>query len=214
MNDQHKPYLNENRSPHANVDAAIAILSLEEGLGGTDLAHIHEITLRLNDIRELFIAPEYDPFATHTLESSGLEHIAAKLKPTRLDRKLRVVIHMPQAAGNQLINQTRAAIERYCRVRIDENRTELASLRWQGFKALQTGVIFLTICLALSAAAGAAEFLPEALRDIFSEGFLIAGWVSLWHPVEILLYEWWPLWRQIHIHQHIMNMELEFQSES
>ncbi len=27
----------------------------------------------------------------------------------------------------------------------------------------------------------------------FEEGFLIIGWVALWRPVEILLYDWWPI---------------------
>lgn len=28
----------------------------------------------------------------------------------------------------------------------------------------------------------------------FEEGFLIIGWVALWRPVEILLYDWWPMY--------------------
>lgn len=28
----------------------------------------------------------------------------------------------------------------------------------------------------------------------FEEGFLIIGWVALWRPVEILLYDWWPIY--------------------
>lgn len=31
------------------------------------------------------------------------------------------------------------------------------------------------------------------LREIFHEGFMIIGWVALWRPVEILLYDWWPI---------------------
>ncbi len=40
------------------------------------------------------------------------------------------------------------------------------------------------------------------------EGFLIAGWVSLWHPIEVLLYEWWPLSRENRIYESIMKMEI------
>lgn len=28
----------------------------------------------------------------------------------------------------------------------------------------------------------------------FEEGFIIIGWVALWRPVEILLYDWWPIY--------------------
>lgn len=27
----------------------------------------------------------------------------------------------------------------------------------------------------------------------FEEGFIIIGWVALWRPVEILLFDWWPI---------------------
>ncbi len=41
-----------------------------------------------------------------------------------------------------------------------------------------------------------------------SEGFLIAGWVSLWYPIEVLLYEWWPYSRENRIYERIMNMDI------
>lgn len=34
---------------------------------------------------------------------------------------------------------------------------------------------------------------PSDLTRILSEGFLVFGWVALWRPVEILLYDWWPI---------------------
>jgi hypothetical protein len=53
----------------------------------------------------------------------------------------------------------------------------------------------------------------EWVRRFGSEGFLIAGWVSLWHPIEILLYEWWPFSRQIHIYERIERMDIIFKEE-
>ena len=48
----------------------------------------------------------------------------------------------------------------------------------------------------------------------YGEGFLIAGWVSLWHPVEILLYEWWPISRRIRIYESSMHMDIVFKEET
>jgi hypothetical protein len=28
------------------------------------------------------------------------------------------------------------------------------------------------------------------------EGLIILGWVALWRPMEIFLYEWWPIRRE------------------
>ena len=30
-------------------------------------------------------------------------------------------------------------------------------------------------------------------REILCEGLVIGGWVVMWRPIEVLLYDWWPL---------------------
>jgi len=34
---------------------------------------------------------------------------------------------------------------------------------------------------------------------VLGEGLLILGWVALWRPLEIFLYEWWPLRRRMNV---------------
>jgi hypothetical protein len=153
--------------------------------------------------------PDYDPFDATAREQSGMNELVEALKPTGLRDPLHTVLTLPaNQVDAALADRVREAVTRYCRARIAENRNELASLRWQGLKSLQTGVLFLGLCLFLSAAVDGAEVIPDSLRRLGSEGFLIAGWVSMWHPAELLLYAWWPYWRQIRVYQHIMNMEM------
>ena len=48
-------------------------------------------------------------------------------------------------------------------------------------------VVFLTLAeLTMSLPSG-------PLRDIFREGLVITGWVAMWRPLEVLLYDWWPM---------------------
>lgn len=48
-------------------------------------------------------------------------------------------------------------------------------------------VVFLTLAeLTLSLPGG-------HLREILREGLVITGWVAMWRPLEVLLYDWWPL---------------------
>ena len=32
--------------------------------------------------------------------------------------------------------------------------------------------------------------------EIIHEGLSVLGWVSMWKPMEIFLYEWWPIRRE------------------
>lgn len=52
---------------------------------------------------------------------------------------------------------------------------------------------------------GQAGTLPIVLR----EGLIIAGWVAMWRPMEIFLYEWWPLLRKGHLYQKLSRMHVE-----
>ena len=33
----------------------------------------------------------------------------------------------------------------------------------------------------------------DTLGRIMQEGLLILGWVAMWRPLQIFLYEWWPI---------------------
>lgn len=174
----------------------------------------YDITLHLDDIRHLFQAPELDPFTGQDYSIPGLEQIINELKPKSLRRQVRTLVLLPKKHLSRNIEQaSRAAVQRYCEARIHQITNEMVSLHWQGFKALQTGLIFLAACLLLSTLFDGLQALPEFLRRFLSEGFLIAGWVSLWHPIELLLYEWRPHWRDKQPHERIRDMELRIAAE-
>ena len=42
-----------------------------------------------------------------------------------------------------------------------------------------------------------------AAGDILREGLVITGWVAMWRPIEVLLYDWWPL---IQTRKHIVRI--------
>jgi len=52
--------------------------------------------------------------------------------------------------------------------------------------------------LALAAAIALGDFLAALLKgsrigEIVRESLVIGGWVSMWRPLEIFLYDWWPI---------------------
>lgn len=168
-----------------------------------------EISLQLEDVHDLFTEPVFEPFSENQMTVSGMDYLYNHLKTSRLTERVRAAIFLPQdKIEPDLTQRLRRAIVRYCQYQILSNQNELKSIRWQAIKALQSGLIFLGGCLLVSTLADNLEILPEWLRHLASEGFLIAGWVSLWHPIELILYEWWPYWREIHVYKHLMTMEV------
>jgi hypothetical protein len=170
----------------------------------------YNITLRLDDVQHIFVAPELTPLAGQFRFISGLEEIVNELKPNPLGPQVHTTIWLPQDQFSDNIEQAaQEAIRKYCDARIHQITNELASLRRQGFKALQTGLIFLAGCLLLSTLFGQMETLPNFLRMFLREGFIIAGWVSLWQPTTILLFDWWTPQRDKRIYTCLKDMELK-----
>jgi hypothetical protein len=123
-------------------------------------------------------------------------------------------ILLPPAQLSKNIEQDcRISLERYCEVKIHQLSNHMVSLRRQGIISLQTGLIFLAVCSVLATFFATLGGLPEFPRQLLSEGFIIAGWVGLWHPADLLLYAWKPYWRDTHLHKRIRDMELEIRAD-
>jgi len=169
-----------------------------------------DITLHLNDVRELFVDPDFDPLDADCNYVSGLEQIITAVTARDLRAEtIRATIYLPaEKLQPDLEPKLKDAVARFSRFQIERRNAELISTRWQGVKALQIGLLFLAACLFLAESFRTLESLPEPLRAFLSEGFTIAGWVSLWNPIELFLYAWWPDWRARQIYRYIMKLEI------
>ena len=78
-------------------------------------------------------------------------------------------------------------------------RGEAAGRRRDLAQLFRTGRISLVIGLAfLAGTVAAAEILDGLIAQyswagLVKESLVIGGWVALWRPMEIFLYDWWPI---------------------
>ncbi|MGF1481324.1 MAG: hypothetical protein ACFB4I_17880 [Cyanophyceae cyanobacterium] len=175
----------------------------------------YDFTLKLDNINHLFKEPEFDLFIPQADSSSGIERIVNQLKPTSLTDKVRTKISLPDHQLSDNLEQSIInALQHYCNTKIEKISNDIASLRGQGMRALRRGLLFLAVCLIVSTLFDRVEYLPILVHRFLNEGFLIAGWVGLWYPIELLLYEWGPLRRQKQIYEMIKDMEIEVTTHS
>jgi hypothetical protein len=96
------------------------------------------------------------------------------------------------------------AIHDYFACREMHEQRRLRLLFRDGRIALDTGLAFLSCCVLLRELAF--SFGHGAVSDIVGEGMLIIGWVAMWRPLEIFLYEWVPLRRRCRIPAKLSKM--------
>lgn len=172
------------------------------------------LTLVLSDTAWLFQPPPLDPLRGMHDARSGIERITDALAPVgwsprREAAVKRLHVQIPAAQFNaDSERMLRAALRGYCDVRIEETERALATLRQAQRGALHMGLLFLAVCLSLSTLSEQAQALPPFLRRLTTEGFQIAGWVGMWRPLELLLFDPWPQVRARKLYQGIRDMPL------
>lgn len=169
------------------------------------------IAIVLESLDDLFSAPQLYPLAGRFETSSGIERIEQLTRALpRQDRAgAEIVITLSHRVDDpQLDENVRAALVGYSQARIAEITRDLEHSMHAGRDALWLGLGFLACCLALSSAFSAVSGLPDFIRRLFSEGLIIAGWVALWRPIELLLYDAWPFRRDVRVLRAIAGMSV------
>jgi hypothetical protein len=156
-----------------------------------------EITLKVDDVRDLFREREFDPFTDDVerigsiAEMARLPHLASRLK----DLRVRVLLPAGKLTARTEADVQRA-FHRYCAHAIADARRRLSAMRWVGLRTLLIGLVFFAISLAASTAVQRLMAIPEELRTLASESLIVAGWVILWQPLDTLVAGWWPHWEE------------------
>lgn len=164
------------------------------------------IEIFVNRIEQLFNSMDPSPFQEKDLDHDAEEFIVSWAKEYARKDPLTLLVHV-----NEPTEITSEAIERavrnYFSYRRKLNRLEFRHLLIQGRISLIIGLLFLVSCLLLS------ELLlqqrPGTLLSLLRESLTIAGWVAMWRPMQIFLYDWWPLRRVGRIYEKLSHVPVE-----
>jgi hypothetical protein len=169
------------------------------------------VDLYLSDIHNFFQTPEIDPFLGENIEASGIDQLIDTMnaRPSRQRGIRQIIIHLPSAMIEPgLPAKVSAAINNYCNAQIRLAVQKKREIWLEGRKSLRIGLVFWAICLALSLLFEEVIFTRHAFGRLFGEGFIIAGWVGLWRPAELLLYDWRPYSREKKRYEEIKTMDV------
>ena len=167
------------------------------------------IELSLKDLRQLFDAMDPSPFREKDLDVKAEEFIvdSAREVPTRAPLKV-LVIYLDQPVG--LVDESDAvsdAVRAHFARRSRLFGRDLRQLMRRGFISLAIGVAFLAMLFLISRLVG--RLLGDgAFASVMREGLLIVGWVAMWRPVEIFLYDWWPILGNQRLYGHLSRINV------
>jgi hypothetical protein len=166
------------------------------------------IELKLREITQLFNSLDPSPFNEQDLDHDAEEFIVGWARELPRRRPLHLVLHLekPLPEGRDRASVA-DAIHHYFTYRATITRLELRQLFKQGQMSLLIGTAFLTGCLLLSRLIAPSD--TGAAGSIAREGLTIGGWVAMWRPMQIYLYDWWPLWRLGALQRRLGGMKID-----
>lgn len=151
------------------------------------------IEVRVAELRQLFNAIDPSPFRERDLDPRAEEFIVGWSKDLPVDAALGLVVYLERPAG--MADEAavlRDAIHEFFSQRAVASRRSLRELFRRGRTSLAIGLAFLALSIGIGDAV-ATYFQGSRFAEILRESLLIGGWVAMWGPLEIFLYDWWPI---------------------
>jgi hypothetical protein len=151
----------------------------------------HSIRLRLRELAQLFNSMDPSPFLDRDIDVNAEEFIVSSARELSSSGHLQLIIHLEITPPADRAAETENAVQRYFASRAEMKQREFSQLMRRGRTSLLVGLAFLITCLTISEVVD--KLSHGAAVSIVKEGLTIGGWVAMWRPLEIYLYDWWPL---------------------
>lgn len=166
------------------------------------------IEVHVGELRQMFNAMDAAPFRDRDLDPNAEEFIVDWSREVPADAPLALIVHLSREAatpeGQAVLQQ--ATHEFFAHRAIGERR-RLQRLFRLGRTSLLIGVAFLGVAIALGDVL-AGLFDHSDFGDLLREGLLVGGSVALWRPLEIFLYDWWPVRDEARLYQRLADMSV------
>ncbi|MGB2676153.1 MAG: hypothetical protein WAN12_03620 [Candidatus Acidiferrum sp.] len=173
----------------------------------TDLGRPHIISLKLREMSQLFNSMDPSPFIEKDLDDDAEEFIISWAQEFSPGASLKLRIYLDQLPAEDPKELIRTAVHNHFAHRAQITNLEFKRLLKQGRTSLFIGVLFLSGCLLLSKMLLGHE--AGTWAAVVRESLTIAGWVAMWRPMQIYLYDWWPLLRRSRVYAKLSHMPLE-----
>lgn len=167
------------------------------------------IELRVEQLALLFDTLDPFPIPARDLSRRAEDFILDWARELPRDAPIRIVVHLREhEASSDDIGLVDDAVKAHFANNAAAVSNDLKELLRNGRLSLLIGLLVLSACIA------AASMLRNWFGDtpttqLFSEGLLILGWVANWRPIEIFLYDWWPLARRRRLQQRLADAAVE-----
>lgn len=149
------------------------------------------IEVHVATVQNLFDSLDPAPFRERDLDPKVEQYIVGWARELPPRRPLELVVHLGHPCGGDG-DLLQRAVHDYFEQRAVAERRALRHMLHIGRVSLAIGLGVLAAAMVLGDLLSG--FVGRyAYGEIIAHSLLIGGWVALWRPLEIFLYDWWPI---------------------
>jgi hypothetical protein len=169
------------------------------------------IEVHVPALHQLFNSIDPSPVKDRDLSDNVEKFIASWARDTPRTMPLALVVYVDEPSGmDETPAVLRDAVPTFFSRRALDARRRLRQL----FRVGRTSLVIGLFALGLSIVVGGV--VERALADselgaLFRESLLIGGWVAMWRPLEIFLYDWWPIRAEARLFDRLAAMPVRIE---
>ena len=177
---------------------------------GDDVGDCRVIKVHLGSLSQLFDSLDPSPFHVRDLDRKASTYIVESARDIPRDAKIGLVLYVDEPArpadDGRIVGD--AVRDHYAR-EADYTRRHLRRMIKQGWVSLAIGLAFLIT--AVMASALVTDNVPGTIGVVLRETLITGGWVSMWRPLEIFLYDWWPVHGERRLYERMSRMAVRIE---
>jgi hypothetical protein len=162
------------------------------------------VDVRIASLDHLFDNRDPAPFRERDLDPALVEYLHGIGHDVLARDGFRIVFWLERTCQPGVIEAAYRAHFEWALARLDRRRRRA---RRAGQIALLFGAGLIIALMSLSQLA--VQTVPGSLGAALREGLVISSWVVLWRPVELLIYDWIPVWDERRIMRRLLAAAIE-----
>lgn len=159
------------------------------------------------DVSErLFNSIDPAPFRDRDLDPAVIQYVVEWAEDLPAKAALRVCVRLDRAAAEDAA-LVRAAFAENFRQAAASKRREVRRLFRDGRISLLIGLVFVAAAILIGESITMMANAGPYVR-IIADSAVIGAWVALWHPINIFLFDWWPIRRRAALYDRLAGADV------
>jgi hypothetical protein len=164
------------------------------------------IEVRVKDPQQLFDVRDPAPFRERDLDDDFVKYIVSSAQEFSISTPIKIAIYIEaKEATNLEQSAIQEAIHSYFLYQTELQAHDLKRFAKRAQLFLFIGVLVLISCLSI--AQNLPVMTPPGPIGILREGIIIFGWVSIWKPIELLMFDWYPIYEGLRLYKKLVATE-------